>query len=99
MEDIAALVACVDKDYELDKYISAFHEEISKGKTIWRKAIEAAKRQRGKESLQQGKNQVSLDLFEKFGFQEHRKTYISIGEGGKTIRWSNFIMHRSFPIR
>ena len=99
MEDIAALVACVDKDYELDKYISAFHEEISKGKTIWRKAIEAAKRQRGKESLQQGKNQVSLDLFEKFGFQEHRKTYISIGEGGKTIRWSNFIMHPLFHIR
>ena len=83
----------------MDKYISALHEEISKGKTIWRKAIEAAKRQRGKESLQQGKNQVSLDLFEKFGFQEHRKTYISIGEGGKTIRWSNFIMHPLFHIR
>ena len=99
MEDVAALVACVDKDYELDKYISMLHEEVSKGKTIWRKAIEAAKRQKGKESLQNDKNQVSLDLFEKFGFQEHNKTYISIGESGKTIRWSNFVMHPLFHIR
>ena len=98
-EDVAALVACVDKDYEIDKYISMLHEEVSKGKNIWRKAIEAAKRQKGKDSLRSDKNQVSLDLFEKFGFQEHNKTYISIGESGKTIRWSNFVLHPLFHIR
>lgn len=99
MEDIASLVACLEKEYEIDKYISMLHDEISKGKAIWRKAIEAAKRQQGAERLKQDKNQVSLELFEKFGFQEHYKTYISIGASGKTIRWSNFVLHPLFHIR
>ena len=99
MEDIASLVACLEKEYEIDKYISMLHDEISKGKAIWRKAIEAAKRQQGAERLKQDKNHVSLELFEKFGFQEHYKTYISIGASGKTIRWSNFVLHPLFHIR
>lgn len=99
MEDIASLVACLDKEYEIDRYISMLHDEISKGKSIWRKAIEAAKRQQGAERLKQDKNHVSLELFEKFGFQEHYKTYISIGASGKTIRWSNFVLHPLFHIR
>ena len=99
MEDIAALVACLDKEYEIDKYIAILHDEIAKGKSMWRKAIEAAKRQQGEDRLKQDKNQVSLELFEKFGFQEHYKTYISIGANGKTIRWSNFVLHPLFHIR
>lgn len=99
MEDVAALVACVDKEYEIDKYISMLHDEVSKGKSMWRKAIDAAKRQKGEERLKQDKNHVSLELFDKFGFQEHHRTYIAIGANGKTIRWSNFVLHPLFHIR
>ena len=99
MEDIAELVAYIDKDYEIDKYIAMLHDEVSKGKSMWRKAIEAAKRKQGEERLKKDKNQVSLELFDKFGFQEHYKTYISIGQNGKPIRWSNFILKPLFHIR
>ena len=99
VEDIAALIAYTEKDYEVDRYISALHEEIAKGKSMWRKAIDAAKRRKGEQSIKQDNNNVSLELFDKFGFQEHNRTYISIGANGKTLRWSNFVLRPLFHIK
>ena len=99
IDDVAALLAFVEQDHEIDRLINLLNE-VSKGKSMWRKAVNEAKRKRGAEELKNdNKNVLHLDLFEKFGFQEKGNIYISIGANGKTIRWSNFVLHPLFHIR
>lgn len=98
VKDIAALVSHLENPSDIDYTINLLNEVI-KGKSMWRKAIEEAKRHEEEIALKKDKNAVSLELFEKFGFQEYAKTYISIGSSGKRIRWSNFVMKPLFHIR
>ncbi len=99
VNDIADLLVHVEQEYEIDRFISLLNEVI-KGKTMWRKAITEAKRRHGEAALRSSdKNTLSLDIFEKFGFQEKAHTYITISTNGKPIRWSNFTLKPLFHIR
>ena len=99
VDDVADLLAFVEQEHEIDRIINLLNDVI-KGKSMWRKAVNEAKRRRGAEALKsENKNVLHLDLFEKFGFQEKSNVYISIGSSGKTIRWSNFVLHPLFHIR
>lgn len=99
VDDVADLLAFVEQEHEIDRYINLLNDVI-KGKGMWHKAVNEAKRRRGAAALKiNNKNVLHLDLFEKFGFQEKDNIYISIGTSGKTIRWSNFVLHPLFHIR
>ncbi len=98
VEKVAALLAHLERDHEIDRYINLLNEVI-KGKSMWNKAIREAKRKRSEENLKHdAKNTLYLDLFEKYGFQAKGHSYISIGQNGKTIKWSNFTMKPLFHI-
>lgn len=99
VEDVADLLAQVEQEHEIDRFISLLNDVV-KGKSMWRKAILESKRRQGEASLKaDNKNILHLDLFEKFGFQEKAHTYITIGANGKPIRWSNFTLKPLFHIR
>ena len=98
VNDIADLLATVEQEHEIDRLITLLND-IIKGKSMWRKAILEAKRRHGEAALRSDTNALSLDLFEKFGFQEKDHTYITIGQNGKPIRWSNFTLKPLFHIR
>lgn len=99
VEDVAELLAPIEQEHEIDRLITLLHGVI-RGKSMWRKAILEAKRRRSEAALRPtDKNALSLDLFEKFGFQEKAHTYITIGQNGKPVRWSNFTLKPLFHIR
>ena len=98
VEDVASLLAFVQQEHEIDRYINLLHEVI-KGKGMWRKAVTEAKRRQSTESLKEESNTLHLDLFEQYGFQEKSHTYIAISANGKPIRWSNFVLHPLFHIK
>lgn len=98
VDDIADLLASIEQEHEIDRYINLLNDVI-KGKTMWRKAVTEAKRRHGAAQLKEDNNLLHLDLFEKFGFQEKAHTYIAIGQNGKPIRWSNFTLKPLFHIR
>lgn len=97
IRDIAALVSHLESPTDIENVINLLNN-VSKGKTVWRKAIDEARRKKGEDELKRDRS-VSLELFEKFGFQEYNKTYIAIGASGKRIRWSNFVLRPLFHIR
>ena len=98
VETVAALLARLERDHEIDRYVNLLNDVI-KGKSMWNKAIREAKRKRSEETLKSdNKNTIYLDLFDKYGFQASGHSYISIGQNGKTIKWSNFIMKPLFHI-
>ena len=98
VEKIAGLLAHLERDHEIDRYVNLLNDVI-KGKSMWNKAIREAKRKRSEETLKNdNKNTLYLDLFEKYGFQASGHSYISIGQNGKTVKWSNFTMKPLFHI-
>ncbi len=98
VDDIADLLADVEQEHEIDRYINLLHDVI-KGKGMWRKAVTEAKRRKSSATLKEESNTLHLDLFEKFGFQEKNHAYITINANGKPIHWSNFVLHPLFHIK
>ena len=98
VDDVADLLAEVEQEHEIDRYINLLHDVI-KGKGMWRKAVTEAKRRKSSASLKEDNNTLHLDLFEQFGFQEKNHAYIAISANGKPIHWSNFVLHPLFHIK
>ncbi len=96
--DIARLVAHVEDEVKLSMYIDTLNK-IMPGKPMWRNAIKGAKRQRAETDIKNSGVTVSLDLLEKYGFQEQGNRYISVNSDGKTREWSNFTMKPLFHIK
>ncbi len=98
VDKVAALLGRLEREYEVDRYINLLHDVIN-GKSMWRKAIHAAQKDRREEALKQSDmNMLSAKLFDQYGFQAQGQTYISIGVNGKTIKWSNFTLKPLFHI-
>lgn len=95
---VAALIARLEKAHEIDHYVNQLNEVI-KSKSMWNKAIRAAQRTRSEAALKNDSyNHLDINTFDRYGFQAQGNCYISIGQNGKIIRWSNFIMHPLFHI-
>ena len=78
VEKVASLLARLDRDHEIDRYVNLLNEVI-KGKSMWNKAIREAKRKRSEAALKQdNRNTLYLDLFEQYGFQAKGHSYISV---------------------
>ena len=98
VDKVAALLGRLEREYEVDRYINLLHDVIN-GKSMWRKAIHAAQKDRREEALKHSDmNMLSAKLFDQYGFQAQGQTYISIGVNGKIFQWSNFLLRPLFHI-
>ena len=96
--EIAKLAAGIEDEVKLSMYVDTLNK-IMPGKPMWRNAIKGAKRQRAESDIKNSGKTVSLDLLEKYGFQEQGNRYISVNSDGKTREWSNFTMKPLFHIK
>lgn len=95
---IASLIAQIDDEVKQSMYLETV-AKIEGSKTLWKTALNTAKQQLSKKSLQTSDRDVNLDLLNKYGFQEKDNCYFSITNDGKTYRWSNFTMKPLFHIK
>lgn len=95
---IASLIAQIDDEVKQSMYLESV-AKIEGSKSLWKTAINTAKQQLSKKSLQASDRDVNLDLLNKYGFQEKDNCYFSITNDGKTYRWSNFTMKPLFHIK
>ena len=95
---IAGLIAQIEDEVKQSMYLETI-AKIERSKSLWKTAINTAKQQLSKKSLQTSDRSVNLDLLNKYGFQEKDYCYFSISNDGKTYKWSNFTMKPLFHIK
>ena len=98
VSSVSALIARLEKPHEIDHYVNQLNDVI-KSKSMWNKAVRSAQRTRCEAALKsETQNHLDINTFDQYGFQAQGNCYISIGQNGKIMRWSNFIMNPLFHV-
>lgn len=92
-QQIAAMNDSVKESMTIDQL-----SKIHGSKSLWKNAINAAKKKIKDDELAASGNNVNLDILQKYGFHQNRNSYISIGKDGNEFQWSNFIMRPLYHI-
>jgi len=93
---ISTLVAKVEDEVKQSMYIDTLVKTLP-GRSLWKNAIRTAKKRLTEQKLKE--ESISLEMIERYGFQEQNHCYFSVGEDGKRRQWSNFTMKPLFHIK
>ncbi len=96
--EVASLIADIKDEVKESMYLQKLQAQY-KNKSLWKIAIDAAKK-KNKEVKQQAQGKtLNKDLYSKYHFYEENNCYFSLNKEGNETQWSNFIMTPMFHIK
>lgn len=98
VENVSALLAPIDDELRIKMLIDHLSKEHGQ-RSLWNQALNIARKRLKENEANKSGNNVNLELLKKYGFQENRNCYFSIGNDGELQQWSNFTMYPLFHIK
>lgn len=96
--EVSGLIASIKDEVKESMYLQQL-QALYKNKSLWKIAIDAAKKKNKEEKKGVECKTLNRDLYSTYHFYEENNCYYSLDKEGKEFQWSNFVMEPLFHIK